>query len=194
MLAEFQSLDFSGRTVLDLGCNFGFYTFMAARQGAARVHGLDHLPQIVAGCRLLAQLYALPQVSFGLDNIEAPRGDYDLFDTVMLIDYFGRSCVRKHKIEKILALWQPLAISELLLMVRPIYRIGTELGVSADHLKRYYPARFIRNDHLDLLGYIADLLAGVWSLQPVSTLPGHYQKEKKLIRCIRRKSQENNPQ
>ena len=186
VLDEFQRFDFKNKTVLDLGCNFGFYTFMAARQGATRVLGLEHIPQIVSGSRLLAEWYALPQTHFEVDNIEAPQGTYAPFDTVMLIDYFGRACVRKHKIEPILTQWQGLARSELLLMVRPLYGISTELNTSAGSLKRHYPARFIRNDRLDLLGIIADLLGNAWSLRPLSALPGYYQKEKKLVLFIRR--------
>ncbi len=34
--------DLSGQTVLDIGCNAGFYSFEMKRRGAARVLGIDH--------------------------------------------------------------------------------------------------------------------------------------------------------
>jgi tRNA (mo5U34)-methyltransferase len=36
--------DLSGQTVLDIGCNGGFYSFELKRRGAARVVGVDHDP------------------------------------------------------------------------------------------------------------------------------------------------------
>ena len=42
MLGEAQLPDFRGRTVLDVGAWDGYYSFLAERQGAARVVALDH--------------------------------------------------------------------------------------------------------------------------------------------------------
>src|SRR6059058_3749746 len=36
--------DLSGQTVLDIGCNGGFYSFELKRRGAAQVVGVDHDP------------------------------------------------------------------------------------------------------------------------------------------------------
>lgn len=46
--------DLTGKTVLDLGCNHGFFCFEAIRRGAARVVGIDHSPDIIRKARLLA--------------------------------------------------------------------------------------------------------------------------------------------
>ena len=42
MVTEAQLPDFRGRTVLDIGAWDGYYSFLAERQGAARVVALDH--------------------------------------------------------------------------------------------------------------------------------------------------------
>src|SRR4051794_13944185 len=36
--------DLRGKTVLDIGCNGGFYSFEMKRRGASRVVGVDHDP------------------------------------------------------------------------------------------------------------------------------------------------------
>jgi SAM-dependent methyltransferase len=46
--------DLAGKSVLDLGCNYGYFCFEAERRGAARVVGTDIDPDNLAKCRLLA--------------------------------------------------------------------------------------------------------------------------------------------
>lgn len=46
--------DLTGKTVLDLGCNHGFFCFEALRRGARRVVGYDKRPHTIRGAKLLA--------------------------------------------------------------------------------------------------------------------------------------------
>ncbi|MGE4506002.1 MAG: hypothetical protein AB7D51_11690, partial [Desulfovibrionaceae bacterium] len=96
-------LDFSGRRVVDLGCNFGHFTFLAARCGAARAEGVDLDPRLVRACevqrRLLRQesgpesghgaAYGAECTAFHARDLLAdpPVGRFDL---VMLIDVLGK--------------------------------------------------------------------------------------------------------
>lgn len=48
--------DLSGRTVLDIGCNAGFFSFEMARRGAARVLGIDSDPRYLEQARLAARV------------------------------------------------------------------------------------------------------------------------------------------
>ena len=48
--------DVSGRTVLDVGCNAGFYALEAKRRGARRVLGIDIDPRYLEQARLAAQV------------------------------------------------------------------------------------------------------------------------------------------
>src|SRR5215210_3442625 len=43
--------DLSGKSVLDIGCNGGFYSFEMKRRGAARVLAVDHDPTYLAQAR-----------------------------------------------------------------------------------------------------------------------------------------------
>src|SRR5512144_2273821 len=48
--------DLSGRTVLDIGCNAGFYSIEMKRRGAARVVGLDTSDRYLRQARLAAEV------------------------------------------------------------------------------------------------------------------------------------------
>jgi tRNA (mo5U34)-methyltransferase len=48
-----------GRTVLDLGCNAGFFSLEMARRGAARVVGVDSDPRYLAQARLAGEVSGL---------------------------------------------------------------------------------------------------------------------------------------
>ena len=55
--ASFRSCipeDLTGKTVLDIGCNAGFYSMEMKRRGAARVLGIDDDPHCVAQARFAA--------------------------------------------------------------------------------------------------------------------------------------------
>jgi tRNA (mo5U34)-methyltransferase len=51
--------DLSGATVLDVGCNAGFYSLEMKRRGAARVVGIDSDPRYLAQARLAAEVEGL---------------------------------------------------------------------------------------------------------------------------------------
>jgi tRNA (mo5U34)-methyltransferase len=54
--ADALPADLSGMTVLDVGCNAGFYAFEMKRRGAARVVGIDTDPRYLAQARLAARV------------------------------------------------------------------------------------------------------------------------------------------
>ena len=51
--------DLSGRSVLDVGCNAGFYTLEMKRRGAARVLGIDSDERYLTQARLAAEVTGL---------------------------------------------------------------------------------------------------------------------------------------
>ncbi len=54
--ARFIPDDLSGMTVLDIGCNAGFYAIEMKRRGAARVVGIDHDERYLAQARLASEV------------------------------------------------------------------------------------------------------------------------------------------
>ncbi|HET9623316.1 MAG TPA: TIGR04290 family methyltransferase [Kofleriaceae bacterium] len=57
--AELVPADLTGKTVLDIGCNAGFYAFEMKRRGAARVVGIDSDPRYLAQARLASEVLGL---------------------------------------------------------------------------------------------------------------------------------------
>lgn len=51
--------DLTGKTVLDIGCNAGFFSLELKRRGADRVVGIDHDPRYLAQARLASELSGL---------------------------------------------------------------------------------------------------------------------------------------
>lgn len=51
--------DLTGKSVLDIGCNGGFYSMEMKRRGAARVLGIDHDTRYLAQARLAAEVNEL---------------------------------------------------------------------------------------------------------------------------------------
>lgn len=52
--------DLTGKTVLDIGCNAGFYAIEMARRGAERVIGIDSDPRYLAQAALAAEVARAP--------------------------------------------------------------------------------------------------------------------------------------
>ncbi|HXD02833.1 MAG TPA: TIGR04290 family methyltransferase [Novosphingobium sp.] len=56
--------DLAGRSVLDIGCNAGFYDIEMKRRGAGRVLGIDSDERYLAQARLVAQVLGFPDIEY----------------------------------------------------------------------------------------------------------------------------------
>jgi len=78
--------DMTGKSVLDIGCNGGFYSLEMKRRGADRVLGLDHDERYLAQARYAAEV-------LGFDDVEFRRMEvYDvgaLGETFDLVIFMG---------------------------------------------------------------------------------------------------------
>ncbi len=85
--ADALPTDLNGMSVLDIGCNAGFYSLEMKRRGAARVLGIDHDPDYLAQARFAAEIE-------GLDIELRQLSVYDVaalgerFDVVFFIGVF----------------------------------------------------------------------------------------------------------
>lgn len=79
--------DLSGMTVLDVGCNAGFYSIEMKRRGAKRVLGIDHDEFYLQQARFAAQVLDL-DISFEQMSVyEVPRLG-ERFDLVLFMGVF----------------------------------------------------------------------------------------------------------
>ncbi|HVX84361.1 MAG TPA: TIGR04290 family methyltransferase [Phycisphaerae bacterium] len=56
--------DLTGKSVLDIGCNAGFYSIEMKKRGAARVLGIDSDDRYLAQARFAAQVHGLHDIEF----------------------------------------------------------------------------------------------------------------------------------
>jgi len=56
--------DLQGRSVLDIGCNAGFYSIEMKRRGAGRVLGIDSDDRYLAQARLVAETLGFPDIEY----------------------------------------------------------------------------------------------------------------------------------
>ena len=179
---DFSRLDFAGKSVVDLGCNFGFFSILCAKLGAARVLGIDYLPRLKDAAMLLADIHGVPGVRFATGDIERSLEHFGRFDVAMMLDYLGKGCTRKGKTQKLLFRLADLADRELLLILRPVYHIRKELKMTRRELAQRYPGKYICGDYFELLNFSRDCLSGKWEMQPISTVTRYYEKQKSLVR------------
>jgi ribosomal protein L11 methyltransferase len=160
-LADYASgVDFAGKTVVDLGCNLGLYSFLAARRGAARVLGLDSDPDAVEGARMLAALHGLDNVSFEVMDFlrESPSEQADM---VLVIDFIGRGVIAKGRLDAVLDSARRYARKEVVATLRPEYPLRELPALSADLLKRY--GRHLQGGAFRLAGYAQERMGSGWN-------------------------------
>lgn len=159
-LAGYASdVDFAGKTVLDLGCNLGFYSFMAARRGAVRVLGLDSDPDAIAGGRMLAELHGFDNVSFEVRDFlrESAAGQADM---VLVIDFIGRGVIAKGRLDAVLSSAVQHARKEIVITLRPEYALE-ELPALREDLRQRLGSH-IQGGTFKLAGYVNDRLGPQW--------------------------------
>lgn len=155
------NLDLAGKTVADLGCNLGYFAFLAKRRGAVRTLGLDIDPDVIRVASAIARLHNAPDVDFlACDFLrDVPEAPCDL---AMLIDFIGRRIIAKGRVRAVVAAARNWASREIFFTLRPVYALD-DLPVSRDILESLYPG-FIRDDAFYLAEFVAHELGAQWTL------------------------------
>jgi tRNA (mo5U34)-methyltransferase len=76
--------DLAGKSVLDIGCNGGFYSIEIKRRGAARVLGLDCDPEYLAQARFAAEVTGL-EIEFRQMSVYDVGALGEKFDVVLFL-------------------------------------------------------------------------------------------------------------
>ena len=79
--------DLTGKTVLDIGCNAGFYCHEMKRRGAMRVVGIDHDQTYLAQARFAAKVTGL-DIEFRKMSVYEIGGLGERFDIVLFLGVF----------------------------------------------------------------------------------------------------------
>lgn len=102
-------IDLTGRSLLDLGCKYGYFCHRALLRGATRVVGVDNNPESVRVARRIAELWDR--------EIEFVCGDFldfeedERFDVVLFLNMLH------HVVDPIVALHKVAALTRELLVV-----------------------------------------------------------------------------
>ncbi|WP_320171482.1 methyltransferase domain-containing protein [Maridesulfovibrio sp.] len=158
---EFTSLDFKGKSVCDLGCNLGHFSFHAIRNGAARVVGYDEEPRVVAGASRLAGLYGIDNVEFKVCDFASEEPD-EIFDMGMLIDILGKQNISGGHLVSILKGLEKRSGSEMLLTFRSFYLVERHLNMSEADFLKMYPGAKIEGGFFNLLDFVKELFSENW--------------------------------
>ncbi len=133
--------DLTGKTVLDIGCNAGFYSMEMKRRGASRVLGLDFDEDYLAQARFAAEVEGV-DVEFQQLSVYDIGSLQERFDVVFFIG------VLYHLRHPLLALdLIHEHVAKDLLVFQSMQRGSNEIMPVADD----YP--FERAEHFDDLGY-----------------------------------------
>ena len=156
------NLDVAGKTLADLGCNLGYFTFLARRCGATRVLGLDCDPEIIHIAGLLATLHNVTGVAFTACDFlrQAPPAPCDM---ALLIDFIGRQIIAKGRVGLVANAAKNWGAHELFFTLRPVYRLN-DLPASPEHMHALYSG-FVRDDAFFLAEALAHALGPDWSLR-----------------------------
>jgi SAM-dependent methyltransferase len=160
-------LDFKGKTVVDLGCNFGHYCFFVRNAGARDVLGIDMDERIVRGCEILKALHDVDRVNFRSLDIMKANG-IGKFDIGMMIDIIGRDKIRTGTAKDLLNSLERLSQKEMLLTLRPRYHIEKKLGTDVQKIREMYPADYIRNPYFYMVDYVRDRFKEAWVMHLLS--------------------------
>jgi tRNA (mo5U34)-methyltransferase len=133
--------DLKGKSVLDIGCNAGFYAFEMKRRGADRVLGLDSDERYLAQARFAAEVLDA-DIEFLNLSVYDVGGLRERFDVVL---FMGLLYHLRHPLLA-LDLIHETAARDLLVMQTMQRGSDQVFGVAADY-------DFFEQDHFDELGY-----------------------------------------
>lgn len=80
--------DLAGRSVLDIGCNAGFYALEMARRGASRVLAVDADPRYLAQARLAAEVTGAAAIEFRQMSVYEMGDLGEQFDLILFMGVF----------------------------------------------------------------------------------------------------------
>ena len=155
---DLAGIDFQGKSVLDLGCNLGFYSFLAKRAGAASVHGLDIDPQAIELCTLLQKMYGHGLADMRFSCLDFTRFVSEQpFDLVLLINFIGKRSLVKG-IQPILDVCQRCAGNSIVLSTRCRYHVQRSLRVEPEYMRNKYGKKYVREGWFDTVLFLQDYL------------------------------------
>lgn len=177
-------IDLAGKSVADLGCNFGRYVFWAIERGAREASGVDSDADAVAGARLLAEWRGISNAAFHVsDFLDEPP--VLVADAVLLIDFIGRQTIAKGRLDAALRAAGAYAAREIIATIRPVYKVR-DLPVSGPEvLVEAYGGACVRDGKFHLAEYVEAFLRPEWNMTLLTDDDSLERKYKYAVRFTR---------
>lgn len=86
---DFQTIlpDFAGKTVLDLGCGYGWHCIYAAQQGAAKVTGVDLSQKMLEVARAKTTAPQVEYLHAAIEDVDFPPESLDVVFSSLALHY-----------------------------------------------------------------------------------------------------------
>jgi SAM-dependent methyltransferase len=142
---------------LDLGCNYGYYSFLVKRLGAEFVVGVDSDANAIDGCRLLAGLYRFSGMEFlarDFTGLALPSG----FDSILLINFIGKKSLVRG-IQPVLDICRRYARESVIISARCRYHIRRSLKVDPGQMRAKYGEQYVQGEWFDTELFLQNYLA-----------------------------------
>ena len=164
---EFLSkVGFQDRSVLDVGCNFGFHSFLARKLGASRVVGIDLDPRPARACELLCRIHNLDRMTFiSGDFFAADLGGP--FDIGLMINFMGKGRVLRGVGNDVDALKRHCR-EAMVITAACAYSIDLHLKGRTDALIDLYGREYVRDGDFYLNEFLENYLADEWDMTLLS--------------------------
>ena len=129
-------VDLRGKTVLDIGCNAGFYSMEMKRRGASRVLAVDYDPDYLAQARFAAEVEGL-DIEFRQLSVYDVGSLRERFDVVFFIGVFYHL---RHPLLALDLIHEHVARD--ILVFQSLQRGSNEIAVVAEDYDFHEPAPF----------------------------------------------------
>jgi len=175
---DLQAIDFSGKTVVDLGCNFGFHSFFVKQRGAGHVLGIDLDELAIQGCHLIKEIKNTEGIQFQVSDFSSASFSGE-FDITLLLDFFGKANILEG-INIYLDAVERITKQSMVMSARTHYRIEKYFNGHFDTLKNYYSPEFVKENRIYLINYIKHYFKNDWQMSILSP-DGHDSGSKKTL-------------
>jgi ribosomal protein L11 methyltransferase len=176
---------FNGKRVVDIGCNFGTFTFMAASKGARHVLGIDVDQRVIRGCQILKKLYRAENVDFAAADVRSLDKNQP-FDMAMMIDFIGKDIIRSGFLPICLDVIEALSNHQMLFSVRPVYNIAKHFDDDREKLLDFYSPDAVGAQQFLLLELLKRRFQDRWEMQIVSAERDDFNDKKQTVLFNRR--------
>ena len=163
---ELAKVDFTGKTVLDIGCNFGHFSFQIKKRGASRVIGLDRHDMAIRGAELIKQLFPIENVDFVIGDFTRFHPS-EPFDICLFVNFLGKTKVRAGIVHYLRAV-ESLTRKTIVMTAREFYKIPKHLGDDYAGLEEKYSSIYIRKKRFYLGEYLQDYFSSQWNVSIIS--------------------------